>query len=299
VSRAATSVVVGLLLAAALVAAARSWWRPPVPLAVLRERLSRPAPPVGATPSRRPGLVGRMANRLAAGDSGARVAARYALELRAAGVTVPDLLARCLGGALLAFAGIAGAGAAAGSAIGLAPGAIALAALLAGCAGAIVPVLHLRAEAARARRAFRHAVADVIELVAVCLTSGRSVEEAVRYATEVGEGPAFTELRSAVVHAPLVGRTVWEALDAVAAVWGVPELATFAASVERAAVVGASVAETVATQAQAMRQRALDDLERDADGANLRMLAPTYVFVAGFIAFLLYPLLSRISSAGP
>jgi hypothetical protein len=49
--------------------------------------------------------------------------------------------------------------------------------------------------------------------------------------------------------------------------------------------------------AVAMRERALDELERAADRANANLAGPTIGFVVATIAFLAYPLAQRISDA--
>ena len=70
-----------------------------------------------------------------------------------------------------------------------------------------------------------------------------------------------------------------------------------ATSVERQGLQGVSIGSTVATLAEAMRARALDQLERDADRANANLAGPTIGFVVTTIVFLAYPLALRISEA--
>ena len=49
--------------------------------------------------------------------------------------------------------------------------------------------------------------------------------------------------------------------------------------------------------ASAMRDKALDELEREADRANANLSGPTIGFVVSTIVFLAYPLAQRISDA--
>jgi Flp pilus assembly protein TadB len=68
-------------------------------------------------------------------------------------------------------------------------------------AGAVLPNLTLRSEAARRRRSFNHALSAFLDLVAVNLAAGRGVEGALDTASEAGTGWAFTELRQALYRA--------------------------------------------------------------------------------------------------
>jgi Flp pilus assembly protein TadB len=90
---------------------------------------------------------------------------------------------------------------------------------------------------------------------------------------------------------------VWDALRDVADVYEIRELEEFATSVERQGLQGVSISATVASMAVAMRERALDELERSADKANANLAGPTIGFVVATIAFLAYPLAQRISDA--
>ncbi|MFZ9629594.1 MAG: hypothetical protein ACO3C1_09630 [Ilumatobacteraceae bacterium] len=169
--------------------------------------------------------------------------------------------------------------------------------VLAAAAAGWTMVLDTRARIARRRREFRQAANDFVQLVAVGLTTDQSVEEAIRFALDVGGGPSFDSLRRSVLAAPQRGVPVWEAIDAVGTSYDVRELTEFATSVERQGLQGVSIGSTVATLAESMRARALDQLERDADRANANLAGPTIGFVVTTIVFLAYPLALRISEA--
>ena len=127
------------------------------------------------------------------------------------------------------------------------------------------------------------------------MAAGRSAEWAVRYAASAGLGRAFETIDAALTSAPAMGRTTWDALASVADEWHVTELADLAAAVERATTLGGDAAEAAGVIAQAMRSRLLDAVERAADRANVKMLGPTYLFLAGFGLFLAFPLLDELS----
>jgi len=150
---------------------------------------------------------------------------------------------------------------------------------------------------ARARRELRQAANEFIQLVAVGLTTDQSVEEAIRFALEVGGGDAFERLRRQMLAAPQRGVVVWDALEEFGRRHDLRELVEFAVSVERQGTQGVSIGDTVAALAAGMRAKALDELERDADKANANLSGPTVGFVVATVVFLAYPLAQRISEA--
>jgi len=150
---------------------------------------------------------------------------------------------------------------------------------------------------ARRRRELRQAANDFVQLVSVGLTTDQSVEEAIRFALRVGASDAFDTLRRQISTAPQRGVAVWEALDDFGRTHGIDEMSEFAASIERQGLQGVSIGQTVASLAQVMRAKALDELERAADRANANLSGPTIGFVVTTIVFLAFPLALRISDA--
>ncbi|MEN9645173.1 MAG: hypothetical protein RL238_1842 [Actinomycetota bacterium] len=172
-----------------------------------------------------------------------------------------------------------------------------LVAVGAGLAAAWVTVRDLDDRIRRARRVLRQAANDFVQLVAVGLTTDQSVEEAIRFALDVGVGDAFDGLRQELATAPQRGVAVWDAIDSFGQRFGLRELCEFAASVERQGLQGVAISDTVAALAAGMRAKALDELEREADRANANLSGPTVGFVVATIVFLAYPLAQRISDA--
>jgi Flp pilus assembly protein TadB len=153
------------------------------------------------------------------------------------------------------------------------------------------------ARIAQRREAVRRAATDFVQLVAIGLTTDHSVEEAIRFALDVGDGEAFDVIRAEVLSGPQRGLAVWDALREVSEAYGIRELEEFATSVERQGLQGVSIGATVGSMAVAMRERALHELERAADKANANLAGPTIGFVVATIVFLAYPLAQRISDA--
>lgn len=149
----------------------------------------------------------------------------------------------------------------------------------------------------RRRREMRRAANDFVQLVAVGLTTDQSVEEAIAFALVVGASESFDTLRQQISAAPQRGVAVWEALDEFGRRYDLREMCELAASIERQGLQGVSIGDTVASLSEAMRAKALDDLERAADKANANLSGPTVGFVVTTIVFLAYPLAQRISDA--
>ena len=169
--------------------------------------------------------------------------------------------------------------------------------LMAGAAGGFVMWSDARSTIARRRREFRRTTNDFIQLVAVGLTTDQSVEEAVQFALGIGESDLFDLLRDELATAPLRGVPLWEAIDQLGRTFHQRELCEFAGSIERQGTQGVSITDTVNSLATAMRAKALDDLEREADRANANLSGPTIGFVIATMVFLAYPLAVRVSEA--
>jgi hypothetical protein len=281
----------------------------------LAVRAVRPAPPSIAALHRRiqptrasvtasgvaAGAAGRRprwAERIARSGVGGRLAERFAADLLVAEATVPAFVTQL---AVAATVGFVVTTAAVGSLVAVgarvAPAFAALAALGGAAAGVALAVTQLRARGARARAEFRTAVSQYLTLCSSVMAGGRSAEWAVRYAAGAGSGRAFETIDAALRAAPAMGRTTWDALAAVATDWAMPELGDLAAAIERATTLGGDAADAAGVIAQAMRARSLDAVERAADRANVKMLGPTYLFLAGFGLFLAFPLLDELSSS--
>lgn len=229
---------------------------------------------------------------------GRRVVARFGDDLVIIGLTAADVVGCVVvSWALVTFTSIVGVVAL--TSTGLLPfGAVwLLVAVGAGLLAAWVTLRDLDDRIRRERRVLRQAANDFVQLVAVGLTTDQSVEEAIRFALDVGVGDAFDDLRQELATAPQRGVPVWDAIDSFGARFGLRELCEFAASVERQGLQGVAISDTVAALAAGMRAKALDELEREADRANANLSGPTVGFVVATIVFLAYPLAQRISDA--
>jgi Flp pilus assembly protein TadB len=161
-------------------------------------------------------------------------------------------------------------------------------------AGAILPDLRVRAEAARRRRTFRYAVGAYLTQVAISLAGGAAPEEALHKALNVSGGWPFARLAAALDRARLAGQAPWVGLGQLGASLGVSELGELAASMSLAGTEGARVRDALTAKAATLRRHDLAEAETTAAAATERMVLPIALLAFGFVAFLLYPALTQV-----
>lgn len=161
-------------------------------------------------------------------------------------------------------------------------------------AGFVVPDLGIRADAARRRRDFRHALSSFLDLVVVALAGGGGVETALADAAGVGSGWAFDHLRRALDQARLARQAPWETLGRLGADLGIAELSELAASVALAGTEGAKVRASLTAKAVSLRTHALAEAETADQAASERMSLPVVCLFAGFLFFLGYPAVEKV-----
>ncbi len=160
--------------------------------------------------------------------------------------------------------------------------------------GFIVPVVELRARAARRRRSFRHALSSFLDVLSISLAGGKGLEGALNDAAGTGDGWAFRELRAALADARLLRQPPWDGLARLGNDLGLPELGELAASAALAGTEGARVKASVTAKAKALRVRVLADVETAAESASERMSLPIVLLLLGFVLFLGYPAVTQV-----
>ena len=166
--------------------------------------------------------------------------------------------------------------------------------LMCAAAGMVAPRLLLRAEAAKARKDFRHALGAYLDVLVLLLAAHEGPEGAMESAARAGNGPAFIELRRATAWSRHSGKPVWDALDELGRRINVPELCEIAAAGGLAGERGAAVRRSLVAKARALRSSTLAAAESDARRRSQAMFAPVVLMGIGFVLFLLYPLISNI-----
>jgi Flp pilus assembly protein TadB len=152
-----------------------------------------------------------------------------------------------------------------------------------------LPDLELRQKVAQRRRDFRHAVGSFLDLVAMNLSGGRGVPEALVAASEIGSGWAMWRIRDALINARITGQTPWQALGALGEEVKVDELRDLAAALSLVSEDGAKVRESLSSRAASLRRRELADLQGEAGERSQSMLVAQMLLCAAFLIFLVYP----------
>jgi hypothetical protein len=152
-----------------------------------------------------------------------------------------------------------------------------------------LPDLELKQMVDKRRRDFRHAIGAFLDLVAMNLSGGRGVPEALMAASEIGEGWAMWRIRDALANARITGQTPWQALGVLGDEVKVDELRDLAGALSLVADDGAKVRESLTARAASLRRREIADLEGQAGERSQSMLVAQMLMCAGFMVFLIYP----------
>lgn len=244
-------------------------------------------PRLGLGDPGRPSLLGRLA-----GGGSPRRSADLAVLERDEGRWVQDRLKwAALVAALAALAAIllpvAGGGAPSA--------AIALAALVGGAvAGWFYAIVDRRTDAERARREVRHAVASYLELVTILMSGGAGPESAMFVAADVGQGPAFRQLRAALAAAQVRQEPPWAMLGPLGARLGATELTELGSSMTLAGG-GAQVKDSLAVKAASIRVSDLARIEAEAQSRSETMALPVVMMFTGFLLLLGYPAMAGLT----
>jgi tight adherence protein C len=130
------------------------------------------------------------------------------------------------------------------------------------------------------------------------LAGGRGVPEALMAASEIGGGWSMWRLRDALANARITGQTPWQALGALGEEIRLDELRDLAAALSLVAEDGAKVRESLTARAVSLRRRELADLEGQAGERSQSMLVAQMFLVAGFLVFLVFPVVGVLLGAG-
>jgi tight adherence protein C len=171
--------------------------------------------------------------------------------------------------------------------------AVAAAALALG--GFLLPDLLVRAEAARRRTTFRHALSAYLDLIDILLAGGAGVDGALFDAASTGHGWSFQQIRRALTTARITRSTPWATLGQLGDELDITELSELAAALSLAGTEGAKVRASLAAKAEALRIAGGAEAEAKANSATERMTIPAALMAFGFIIFVFYPAMSQIT----
>lgn len=161
----------------------------------------------------------------------------------------------------------------------------------------LIPAAAVRDEARQARDEFGRATSAYLDLVAQERASGRSPVQALTEAAQIGDSWVFDRIQQALVHAPRVGITPWQALADLGEQVGVPELSDLASIVASAAD-GAAIYTTLVKKAAALRSAALAADQAEANAASEKLSLPVALLGVGFVLMVFYPAFTQLLEAG-
>ncbi|MFI7586916.1 type II secretion system F family protein [Spongisporangium articulatum] len=170
-------------------------------------------------------------------------------------------------------------------------------AVLGALVGGLLPTARVMSRAGARRRDFRHVVGSFLDLVALNLSGGRGVPEALNSAAAVSDGWVMLRLRETLEAARWRGVTQWTALGELGEETGIPQLRDLAAALELVADDGAKVRESLTARAASLRRSELADAEGRAQARSQSMLVAQLLLAVGFLIFLIYPAITRVLTA--
>jgi Flp pilus assembly protein TadB len=162
-------------------------------------------------------------------------------------------------------------------------------------AGTALPIMTLRSQADARRAELRIALGAYLDLVAVALSAGAGVEEAMADAAAIGTGPGFNEISDALTSARRAGQPPWLALEHLAHELGIGELRDLASTLALVGTEGARARETLLARARGLRRDQITAAEAAAARRTEAAYIPVGLQFVGFLVLIVYPALLRVA----
>lgn len=162
--------------------------------------------------------------------------------------------------------------------------------------GAVYPILEVRDQAAKRRKAFQQALAAYCVSVDMSLEVGAGPEQALLAAAD-GQGWQFSQLRTALTRAQVRNQEPWAALRDLGEEIEVLDLVELAKTIEHVAIKGATVGESVAGIADSIQARIAASIETDATRSTVRMAVPATMLLLGFMVLMAWPAVRAVLGA--
>jgi len=166
--------------------------------------------------------------------------------------------------------------------------------VMAGAVLFLVPDARVKSRAEARRRDFRHVMGSFLDLVAMNLSGGRGLPEALMTASTVGDHWAMVRIRQALSNARLIGITPWEGIARLGRELDVEELRDLASALALAGDEGATIRASLMARAESMRRKELAMVEGSAGERSQSMLVAQLMLCGAFLLFLAYPATIKI-----
>ncbi len=168
--------------------------------------------------------------------------------------------------------------------------------LVAVAAAVVVPNLRVKARAARLRRTFVSTLSSYLDLVSMRVASGSGVAEALRDASQIGDGYGWRRLRDALSSARLAGDSPATGLGQLGGDIAVPELSDLAAQLSLVEATGAQTEATLRAKAEALRERQRQEMHGDANARSQTLVLGQILLGVAYMILVGYPALAAVMS---
>lgn len=173
-----------------------------------------------------------------------------------------------------------------------------LPAVVAACVGPLVGVgLAVAALVSRARARRRHVrvvLGSFVDLVVLGLAGGVGIDGALHAAAQVTPDWAARRMARALRTARDGGMPPWDALAALGAELGVPELVELSTTVQLAGTEGTRIRQALVARGTSLRRHEQAEAESAANAMTERLFLPGALLLLGFLVFIGYPAVHRI-----
>lgn len=145
----------------------------------------------------------------------------------------------------------------------------------------------LKAKITSRTRKMERQLPDVLDLLAIAVDAGMGFDQALQYVITDMKGPFIDEL-TVTTRQMSFGKTRMEAFDALSKRCSQKSVTNFCSAVVQAAKVGIPIRNVLESQAQAIRQDHMAQVEQKAAKASIRMILPMvgFIFPVIFIVLL-------------
>lgn len=145
----------------------------------------------------------------------------------------------------------------------------------------------LKAKITSRTRKMERQLPDVLDLLAIAVDAGMGFDQALQYVITDMKGPFIDEL-TVTTRQMSFGKTRVEAFDALSKRCSQKSVTNFCSAVVQAAKVGIPIRNVLESQAQAIRQDHMAQVEQKAAKASIRMILPMvgFIFPVIFIVLL-------------
>jgi tight adherence protein C len=148
-----------------------------------------------------------------------------------------------------------------------------------GGAGFLAPDWQLELRLAARRTLAIMELPALLDMLTICVSAGLALEQALELVVRQGAGVVARELQGVTREVALGQRTLIEGLEAMAERNGFPELSSLVSQLRAANDQGLPLVQTLATQAESLREQKRLRILEAGGRASVRMLVPVALFI--------------------